>query len=245
MTELRQWNDSGETFACDLERGTMGWALNSDELDAPLADYQLDMDIEDADDIRENSTVVRSEDAKECESCAEGGERNVPGVRNPQNPDWSGYWCCEECATEYDGRSPVNSCQPDASTPPVERDFTAEMRALEDAHKILVLARVEILNNLPVWNKLRRIGDTIKVRQADILRELDAHPEPAPVYYDYGHQAWVEDGKYAECGHLDRNKTVPVHFCWACRHAGEEVSAMTARTYGTPRRRCERDERVS
>ena len=66
----------------------------------------------------------------------------------------------------------------------------------------------------------------------EILEQADANPETAPVYYDYGHQAWVEDGKYAKCGH---RSNVPAPCCYACKHAGEEVTPMTARMYGTVR----------
>ena len=45
---------------------------------------------------------------QECESCAESGEHDIPAIRHSANPDFIGYWLCEECATEYDSRPPVN-----------------------------------------------------------------------------------------------------------------------------------------
>lgn len=41
---------------------------------------------------------------RECESCAEVGIHNIPAIGHCQNPDYSGYWLCAECITEYDSR---------------------------------------------------------------------------------------------------------------------------------------------
>ena len=45
---------------------------------------------------------------RECESCAENGDHGVPAVGHSENPEWSGYWLCEQCIHEYNGRPPVN-----------------------------------------------------------------------------------------------------------------------------------------
>lgn len=39
-------------------------------------------------------------------------------------------------------------------------------------------------------------------------------------YYDYEKQAWIEDGKVADCGHAHE-----MIGCYACFHAGEAVQS--------------------
>jgi len=41
---------------------------------------------------------------QECESHANSGEHNAPAVGHCRNPDYSGYWLCQECIDEYDSR---------------------------------------------------------------------------------------------------------------------------------------------
>jgi hypothetical protein len=48
---------------------------------------------------------------KYCDSCAQAGEI-VPATTKSVNPDWEGYDLCEECAREYDSRSPILEADP-------------------------------------------------------------------------------------------------------------------------------------
>ena len=41
--------------------------------------------------------------------------------------------------------------------------------------------------------------------------------------YDYDKRVWVEDGKYARCGHLDSMNCV----CYGKLHEGEETTCNT------------------
>jgi hypothetical protein len=40
---------------------------------------------------------------------------------------------------------------------------------------------------------------------------------PPSLWYDYTAQAWVEDGRYKPCGHIQPFASP----CFACKHAGE------------------------
>jgi len=44
-----------------------------------------------------------------CESCLVEGIK-TPATTHSNNPDFSGYELCEECAKEYDSRSPLCPC---------------------------------------------------------------------------------------------------------------------------------------
>lgn len=57
MRQIRQYNQSGEVFACDLKSMTMSDMLHHSERDEPLENYELDstMDISDI----EKSHVIR------------------------------------------------------------------------------------------------------------------------------------------------------------------------------------------
>lgn len=47
-----------------------------------------------------NETIQR-----ECESCAAAGQHGIPAVGHSTNPNWSGYWLCQECIDEYNSRA--------------------------------------------------------------------------------------------------------------------------------------------
>lgn len=47
------------------------------------------------------------------------------------------------------------------------------------------------------------------------------HIDLAGNHYDYTHQAWLEDGKYARCGH----PAEMVCTCYGRIHAGEPVAS--------------------
>jgi hypothetical protein len=52
-------------------------------------------------------SAIPAEWARECESCAEGGQHGVPATCHSSNPDWSGYDLCDECRAEYDSREHI------------------------------------------------------------------------------------------------------------------------------------------
>ena len=51
-------------------------------------------------------TAQQIENAIECESCLEAGI-HTEATTHSQNPDFSGYDLCEECAKHYDSREPI------------------------------------------------------------------------------------------------------------------------------------------
>ena len=50
---------------------------------------------------------------------------------------------------------------------------------------------------------------------------IDEARSESRVWYDYDHQAWVEDGKYLRCGHPEGMNCR----CWGRTHEGEAAPA--------------------
>lgn len=56
-----------------------------------------------------------------CQCCAQDGSQ-IPAIGHSKNPDWSGYWLCQDCIDEYDARAPLEP------RPPVELTSTKRLQ---------------------------------------------------------------------------------------------------------------------